>query len=130
MKNKLVTASRVVLGALFLVFGINYFVPFMPMPEHPAEAQQFLGALFGTGYMFPLIKGTEVIAGLLVLAGVAAPLGLILLSPIIVNIFAFHLFLEPAGLALPIVLVLLNAFLGWSYRESFKPLFKTERRTK
>ncbi len=123
--KKLVLGSRVALGLLFLIFGINYFIPFMPSPEVPPEGGALLGAFFNAGYMFPLIKGTEVVGGLLVLLGFV-PIGLILLSAVAVNIFAFHLFLAPAGMALPIVIVGLMLFLAWAYKEKFYALFERE----
>lgn len=126
MENKLVLGARVILGGLFVVFGLNFFFPFMATPPSTPEGGQFLGALFSTGYMFPLIKITEIVAGVLILSGIAVPLGLILLSPIVVNIFAFHTILSPDP-ALPLVLVALMLFLGWSYRRNFKNLFISAR---
>ena len=63
--SKLPTAARLFLGLIFTVFGLNGFLGFLPMPQPSAEGGAFLGALATTGYMFPLIKGTEVVAGLL-----------------------------------------------------------------
>lgn len=120
--KKAILGARLLLGLLFIVFGANYFIPFMPMPENPAEAQSFLGALFSTGYMFPLIKLTEIFAGVVIVFGFV-PIGLILLSPVVVNIVAFHLFLAPGGLGLNVVIVGLMLFLAWSYKEKFAPLF-------
>lgn len=112
-------AARYLLGAAFLVFGLNGFLGFMPMPEHSPEAGAFLGALAATGYMFPLIKGTEVIVGLLLLSGRLVPLALTLLAPVMVNIVAFHVALEPASLPVPLVLLTLHVFLAWAYRANF-----------
>ncbi len=113
------TIGRVLLGLPFLVFGLNGFFAFMPMPEHGEAAGSFLGALAAAGYMFPLIKGIEVLVGLLLLTGRFVPLALTLLAPITINIVAFHAFLEPASLALPLVLTVLHIYLAWAYRESF-----------
>jgi uncharacterized membrane protein YphA (DoxX/SURF4 family) len=95
------TVARILLGLVFLVFGLNYFVPFLPTPPMEGPAAAFAGALFATGYMFPLIKGIEVLAGALLLAGRFVPLALLLLAPIVVNIAAFHVFLTPARSACP-----------------------------
>ena len=120
MVKKLGLGARLFLGLLMFVFGLNGFFHFIPLPEHPDAANAFLGALANTGYFFPMMKGTEVVAGAMLLSGYFAPLGLVLLAPIIVNIFFFHVFLAPGGMALPIVLVLLEAFLGFVvYKESF-----------
>ena len=121
-------AARVLLGLVFLVFGLNGFLGFLPMPPHPDQAGAFLGALAATGYMFPLIKGTEVVAGALLLSNRFVPLALILLAPIVVNIVLFHGVLDPAGVAVPVVILALELALAWSYRSAFRAVLtpKTE----
>ena len=114
------TVARILLGLVFLVFGLNYFVPFLPTPPMEGPAAAFAGALFATGYMFPLIKGVEVLAGALLLAGRFVPLALLLLAPIVVNIAAFHVFLTPGEVGMSAVFVALLAFLGYAYRGSFR----------
>jgi hypothetical protein len=89
----------------------------------------FAGALLATGYMFPLIKGTEVVAGLLLLANRFVPLALALLAPVLVNIVAFHGFLAPAGLALPVVLLVLELYLARSYWDAFSPMLQARNST-
>lgn len=113
------TAARIILGLLFLVFGLNGFLGFIPMPESPETAGAFLGALAGTGYMFPLIKGTEVLVGVLLLTNRFVPLALTLLAPVIVNIVAFHAFLDPASIGMPVALLGAHLYLAWAYRKSF-----------
>ena len=120
MKTKVTLAARLLLGVIFLVFGANGFLHFLPQPPMSGPPAEFAGALMATGYMFPLIKGTEVVAGALLLSGRLVPLALTLLAPVVVNIFAFHLFLAPSGLALPVVIVALGLFLAWSYRSAFR----------
>ncbi|MFO0696914.1 MAG: DoxX family protein [Polyangiales bacterium] len=120
MNSKLVTALRLSLGAGFLFFGLNGFFHFAPMPPMPDRAGAFLGALAATGYMFPLIKGTEVVAGLLLLSNRFVPLALVLLAPVLVNILAFHVLLAPAGTAPGAVLLLFELALAYAYRASFR----------
>lgn len=117
------TASRLGLGFVFTVFGLNGFLGFLPQPEMPGEAGAFLGALAATGYMFPLIKGTEVVAGLLLLSNRYVPLALTLLAPITVNILLFHSLLAPA-LALPLLLIVAQLYLAWVNRASFQGLLR------
>jgi hypothetical protein len=119
-----VAAARYVQGAAFLLFGLNGFFHFLPTPPMPDAAAQFGGALFATGYMFPLIKGTEVLTALLLLSNRYVPLALALIAPVVVNIVAFHAFLAPAGMALPILLLATELFLAWSYRSAFAPMLK------
>ena len=121
MSNNLVIAARLGLGVVFFVFGLNGFLHFLPAPPMPAAAGAFVGGLFSSGYFFPLLKGTEVIAGVLLLSGRFVPLALTVLAPIIVNIVAFHAFLAP-GLALPIAILVLELFLAWAYRDAFRPM--------
>ncbi len=118
------TAARVLLGAAFVFFGLNGFLQFLPQPPMPERAASFGGALAATGYMFPLIKGFEVVSGALLLANRAVPLALLFLAPILVNILGFHLVLEAgAGLALPVILVALELYLAWTLRHVWGPIF-------
>src|SRR5437868_5904386 len=78
-------AARTLLGLVFFVFGLNGFLHFIPQNGTPPEgAAAFAGALFKTGYMFPLLKGVEVLAGLSLLGNRFVPLALALLAPIVV----------------------------------------------
>lgn len=120
--KKAPTVARIVLGALFLLFGLNGFLQFLPMPPVPEKAGAFLGALAATGYMFPLIKGTEVVAGILLLSGRFVPLALTVLAPVVVNILAYHAALAPEGLPLPIFLTVVGVYLAYAYRASFAPV--------
>jgi hypothetical protein len=123
---KLPTVARVLLGLVFFVFGLNGFLHFLPQPPMSGPPADFAGALFATGYMFPLIKGTEVVAGALLLGNRFVPLALALLAPVIVNILAFHAILVGAGVGLPIVLVVLELYLAYAYRDAFAPMLKAQ----
>ncbi len=115
--------ARILLGLVFLIFGLNGLLHFMPNPSEPPPADAFFGALAGTGYMFALIFGTQIVGGALLILGAAVPFALVILAPVIVNIFAFHLFLAPAGLPVAIVVAALEVILVWHYRAAFAPLF-------
>jgi uncharacterized membrane protein YphA (DoxX/SURF4 family) len=121
LSRKLPTAARILLGLVFFVFGLNGFLQFLPAPPPPEAAAAFAGALFKTGYFFPMLKGIEVTAGVLLLSGRFVPLALALLAPIIVNIALFHVFLAPNPV-IPVLLLSLEIFLAWSYREAFAPM--------
>lgn len=121
LTSKLPAIARIFLGLAFTVFGLNGFLGFLPQPEPAAAGGAFLGALAASGYMFPLIKGTEVVAGVFLLSGRFVPLSLTLLAPITINILAYHLFLDP-GLGLPITLIAVQIYLAYVYRASFRPL--------
>jgi uncharacterized membrane protein YphA (DoxX/SURF4 family) len=121
--DRLPTAARILLGLVFVVFGLNGFLQFIPMPEPPPAAGAFFGALAATGYFLPLLKATEVAVGVLLLAGRWVPLALTVLAPITVQIFAFHAFLEPGGMPMTVVILALHVFLAWCYRSSYRALF-------
>ncbi len=122
MKHKIVIAARVLLGLAFFVFGLNGFLHFIPQPPISGPPGEFLGAMIATGYLFALVKGTEVVCGALLLSGRFVPLALTLLAPVLVNIVLFHAFLEPAMIGVPLLLVGLEIFLAWSYRAAFRPM--------
>lgn len=124
LARHLPTAARLLLGLVFFVFGLNGFLSFVPPPSEPMpEGAVKLGTAFmESGYLFQLIKGTEVIAGLLLLCNRFVPLALILLAPVVVNILAFHLWLLPSGTGLSLALLGLTAYLAWAYRQAFAPL--------
>jgi uncharacterized membrane protein YphA (DoxX/SURF4 family) len=113
------TAARVFLGLIFFVFGLNGFLQFIPQPPMPEKAGAFMGALAATGYMFPLIKGVEVLAGALLLSNRFVPLALALLAPNVVNIVLFHSVLAPGGLPVALMVLALELFAAWSYRDAY-----------
>jgi hypothetical protein len=116
--------ARVLLGLLFFVCGLNGFLNFLPRPSTPMPegAVAFAGSLMQTGYMFALIAGTQFVAGTLLLVNRFVPLGLVLLAPVAVNILAFHLFLAPAGLSMAVIVIALEAYLAWTYRQAYRPV--------
>ena len=117
------TAARVLMGALFLFSGVlGLLVAPQPTPGLPAGALAFAAALAKTGYMMPLVSAAEAIVGLLLLANRFVPLALALLAPVVVNIFAFHLFLEPGGRPIAVVVCALELYLAWGYRGAYRPM--------
>jgi hypothetical protein len=113
--------ARTLQGLVFFVFGLNGFLQFLPQPPAPEAAASFGGALAATGYMFPLIKGTEVVAGAMLLSNRYVPLALALLAPIIVNIVAFHTFLAPGNPVAWFILAI-ELYLAFAYRAAFRPM--------
>jgi len=120
---KIVTIiARILLGLMFFVFGLNPFLKFLPMPQLEGVWGQFLGVLFVSHYMW-LVGATQVVSGGLFLIGRYAPLAIALSGPVIVNIIAYHLTMQPIG-AQPSVLATIGwVFLFWRYRDSFAPLW-------
>ena len=120
--SKLPLIARIILGLIFTVFSINFFVPFLPMPEPTPEAGAFLGALMTSGYMFYFIKIVELVGGIMLLIGICIPFALLLLAPIVVNIFLFHIFLDPAGFLMGLFIFLLELYLLYHYRSVFSKI--------
>ncbi len=118
---------RTLFGLAFLVFGMNKFLHFIPNPQESPAAMDFLGALFRTGYFLPLLAATEIVSGALLLSGIFAPFALVLIAPVIVNIFMFHVFLAPSGLPMAVIFVALELALAWQYRWAYAPMFSSNR---
>jgi putative oxidoreductase len=110
---------RSLLGLIFIVFGLNLFLNFIPLPPPPAgPARDFMTALFVSHYLY-VVGALQIAGGVLLLTGRWVPLGLTLLGPVIVNILCFHMLMAPAGLPLAAVVSVLALFLLWRHRASF-----------
>jgi len=116
--------SRVLLGLIFVTFGLNMFLNFIPMPPPPeGPAREFMTALFMSHYVYA-VGAVQIVGGVILLSGRLIPLGLTLLGPVIVNIVLFHVLMAPAGLPMAFVVSALDLFLLWRYREYFAGLLK------
>jgi putative oxidoreductase len=115
--------ARYLLGLVFLVFGLNGFLHFIPaQPLPPGPAGQFAGALMASHY-FLVVSAVQVAGGVLLLVNRYVPLALVLLGPVVVNIFFFHLLMARSGLPLAIVVVILWGILFLRHRQSFSGIF-------
>ncbi|MBO0695584.1 MAG: hypothetical protein J2P56_05725, partial [Verrucomicrobia bacterium] len=87
--------ARILLGLIFVFFGSNGLLHFLPMPPLPqGVAGEYLHSFFASGYVY-VISAFQVLGGLLLLIGKFVPLGLTILGAIIVNIWTFHLLMAP-----------------------------------
>ena len=123
MNSKLTMVLRLLLGLILVVFGANKFFQFMPAPPMEGAPADFMGALFATGYMFPMIALTEIVAGILLLTNKWTGLALILAAILSVNILLFHIMLAPASIAAGAVVAILNVVLIYANWKKFKTLF-------
>lgn len=110
--------ARILLGLLFLVFGLNGFLHFIPMPPPAGLAGQYMGALFLSHYLVAVFL-LQIIGGALLLANRFIPLALILLGPVLVNILLFHSLMAPEGLPMALFATVLWAILFYSVRRAF-----------
>ena len=116
--------ARVLLGLVFVVFGSNIFLHFIPMPPlPPGPLGDFTKALFVSHYLH-FVAVFQIVGGLLLLIGRFVPLGLVLLAPVIVNIDLVHVLMDPSGLPMAVVISLLELFLIWRYRDAFAPILR------
>src|SRR3989344_6088091 len=112
--SKFPMIARILLGLIFFVFGLNGFFHFIPMPETmPERMTTFFTGMVATGYFLPLLSGTQVVCGALLLVGAFIPLALVVLAPVILNIFLVHVFMDPKGLPLAIFVGLLEIYLSF-----------------
>src|SRR5437762_1258973 len=111
--RKIVTGARIILGILFVAGPLATALHLAPEPALPPHAAAFMNALAASGYMLPLLWTSEIAAGLLLLSGALAPLGVLVLAPLLVNIAAFHVFLAPNAAAPAVLACGLEIFLAW-----------------
>jgi putative oxidoreductase len=117
-----VLIARILLGLLFLVFGLNGFLHFIPMPPPAGLAGQYMGVLFVSHYLVVVFL-LQVVGGALLLANRFVPLGLLLLGPVLVNIVLFHSFLAPEGLPIALLATVLWLVVFAGVRKAFAGVF-------
>lgn len=118
--------ARILLGLMFVVFGLNAFFHYIPMPPLPKDVSgQFMGALFESHYVLA-IGAVQAAGGLLLLAGRYVPLGLTLLGPVIVNILLYHFLMSPAGVGMALVTTLLWFIVFFGVRKAFRGLWASK----
>ena len=118
--------ARVILGFIFLVFGLNSFLHFITTPPPTGAAGEFVYGLVKAQYFLPFMAFVQVVCGILLLSGTLIPLALLLLFPISINIFFFHLALAPSGLGMAVLIMAANILLAVYYWPVYKPIFKIE----
>ena len=115
--------ARYLLGLMFLVFGSNMFLHFIPMGQMPAGlAGQFTAALFAAHYFY-VVGAIMVVSGILLLANRFVGLGLTLLGPVLFNILLFHILMNPSGIGMGAFATLLWLLVAWQHRTVFARLF-------
>ena len=119
----LTNVSRFPLGFIFLVFGLNGFLHFIPMPPPSGIAGQFIGAMFVSKHLL-VVSALQVISGALLLVNRYVPIALTILGPIIVNILLFHVLMNPDGLGLALFATILWGVVFASVRSAFAGIFQ------
>ena len=118
--------ARNLLGLMFVVFGLNGFLHFIPQPPPPPGLpSQFLGAL-GQSHYLVAVFACQLVGGALLLANQYVPLGLVFLGPVIVNILLYHGLIAPAEIAPGIVAAVLWGIVFTSVRSAFQPIWSAK----
>lgn len=123
MNSQFTMLVRIILGITLVVFGSNKFLHFIPLPPPTGSAADFMDSLGATGYIFPFVGLLEVGIGIMLLLKKWVAFALILLAPISINIFLFHLFLAIPGMGVAIAVLLFNVILIYKHWKQYTPLF-------
>jgi putative oxidoreductase len=115
---------RTLMGLLFVFGAVVYFFNLFEPPPMEGPIKTFTEGLAASGYFMTLLKATELVCGIALIAGRFVPLALVILAPIVLNIFMVHLMLDRTGLPVAIFLVLAGIFLAYYYRERYTELLK------
>lgn len=121
-KVKLVV--RVLLGVVLIIFGMNKFLQFMPLPPMSIAATDFMTALVDSGYIMAIVAIVEVVTGILILLNKYLALALVILFPILLNAFLFHLFLDLPGVGGASFAILMNVFLIFANKNKYSEILK------
>jgi putative oxidoreductase len=116
---------KILLGLVFVVFGLNYFLHFIPAPPMSGLPAQAMGVLAGSGWM-TIVKVLEIALGAMLLANFYAPLALVLLAPITVNIAVFHALIHPEGLPMGIVLLIIHVILLFLHKSYYQGMLRAK----
>jgi hypothetical protein len=117
--NRFATIARMLLGLVFSLSGLNHILALVPMPAMTGDTALFWQGLQQTGYFFPLLGAVELAAGSLLLGGRLVPLALAMVTPIAVNMAAFHAVLAPQAMGMVVGVTGLLGFLLWHHRAAF-----------
>jgi putative oxidoreductase len=117
-----VLVARILLGLIFVFFGLNGLLNFLPSPPIPGLAGQYVGALVASHYVLA-VAALQVIGGILLLIGRYIPIGLVILAPIIVNILLFHITMAPASIGPGVLATVLWIIVFVGVRRAFDGIF-------
>ena len=126
MKSASTVTSRILLGLVFLGFGLNGLLHLFPLPPAQGAAAVFINGLIASRYFFPLLFAIYELTGTALVMDRFVPLALTVLAPVIVNVAVMHLFVPSSGaeIALAALVTVLEIYLAWSYRTAFRPLLR------
>ena len=125
--SKVTLVVRLLMGLVFFGSGVSFF--FTTPPPLEGDMALFFSGMMATHYFFYLLKGTEIVCGLMLLSGFYVPLDIVVLAPVILNIFLVHTFMAPQGIVLAAVLGVFEVYLAFfskEYSPTIKQLFRAK----
>lgn len=118
---------RVLMGLLFIFASVVVLFNLVPPPpDLPERVKIFMDGMNASGYLMPLVKITELLCGIAFVTGRFVPLATVVIAPVIINIFLFHVFVDTSGLPTAVFLVFANIFLAYAHWDKFKPLLEAK----
>ena len=125
MKSIILTVLCALFGLGMIVFGLNKFAPFMPMPELTEEQKVIFGAFGTIKWLMPLVGFTEILGGLLIAIPKTRALGALVILPVMVGIIVHNLtFFDPGTIAIPAVFALINLWAVSDNTKRYKAMIK------
>jgi uncharacterized membrane protein YphA (DoxX/SURF4 family) len=118
MKTGMLVA-RIFLGGIFVISGLNGFFHFIPSTAMPGSPMAFLSSMVSTGDFFYVIKFFEIILGTMMLAGIFMPIVLIMMFPISMNIFMFHMTTGHGGIPMAMIMIIAHIYMLYMHREKY-----------
>ena len=125
MNSQFTKIVRILLGFILILFGLNKLMPepFIPLPELPEKAGDFMTSLGSTGYVLKTVGIIEILIGILLVLKKWVAFALIVMVPISFNIVLFHIFLDASGIGGAILVASLNGILIYKHWPQYKSLF-------
>lgn len=120
-KKLIITIISFLLGIVFFVFGLNYFINFMPTPPLPdGVMKDYFNIMYNSKYLL-VVKILEVVIGALFFIPKTRALAAILIAPIVINILLFELLISGTP-GIGVVLFILNAALFVLNKDKYKAI--------
>ena len=125
MKKIILLVISILFGLLFINSGLNKFFNYMPMPKDmPPNMIKFMTAFMEIGWLLPLIAVAEIVGGILFMTNKYRALGALIIFPVLTGILLTHIFIEPSGLPLALVLWAIEIWVIIENREKYLPLVR------
>ncbi len=122
--NKVNLVVRILLGVMMVIFGLNKFMGFMPMPPLPEAANDFFGALGKSGYLLNVVGAVELITGVLFLLNKYTALAAVILFPVMLNALMFHIFLAPGAIAPALLAIVMNIVVLFANKDKYNSMLQ------